>query len=67
MEKTERVRLLIKVLEPCLKKSRNKEWGTPRYITHWGSKTELGLGAVVYRIMYDEEIPASVLCSEDTK
>lgn len=61
MNRAQRVELLLKVLEPCLKKSRRPEWSGARYLTNWGSKTALGLGAVVFRIMYAEEIPAGVL------
>lgn len=62
MTDTQRVKLLLTVLKPCLKKSRRPdEWKGKRYLTHWGSKTELGLAAVVYRIMYADEIPINVL------
>lgn len=51
MDNKDRVEYLIKVLKPCLKRSRNPEWSTYRYYTAWGSKTEEGLRQVIKRVL----------------
>jgi hypothetical protein len=57
MTKKEKAEYLIKLLKPCLKKSRNPEWSTFRYKTSWGSKTEKGLKAVIMRVISGDELP----------
>jgi hypothetical protein len=57
MTKKEKAEYLIKLLKPCLKKSRNPEWSTLRYKTSWGSKTEEGLKAVIMRVISGDELP----------
>jgi len=57
MTKKEKAEYLIKLLKPCLKKSRNPEWSTFRYKTSWGSKTEEGLKAVIMRVISGDELP----------
>ena len=57
MTKKEKAQYLIKLLKPCLKKSRNPEWYTFRYKTSWGSKTEEGLKAVIMCIISGDELP----------
>jgi hypothetical protein len=59
MNDEERANYLMKVLKPCLKKSRNPDWSTPRYVTAWGSKTEEGLRQIIKRIMISsiEDLP----------
>ena len=56
MDNEERAEYLIKLLKPCLKKSRNPEWSTLRYQTLWGSKTEEGLKAVIMRVISGDDL-----------
>jgi hypothetical protein len=57
MTKKEKAEYLIKLLKPCLKKSRNPEWSTFRYKTSWGSKTEEGLNAGIMCVISGDELP----------
>ena len=58
MNDQERAEYLVKLLKPCLKRSRNPDWSTPRYITEWGSKTDEGLKAIITRVISDDDLPA---------
>ena len=58
MNDQERAEYLVKLLKPCLKGSRNPDWSTPRYITEWGSKTEVGLKAIITRVISGDDLPA---------
>jgi hypothetical protein len=58
MEAKERAEYLFYLLKPCLKRSRNPDWSTPRYITEWGTKTEEGLKATIARVIRDNDLPA---------
>jgi superfamily I DNA and RNA helicase len=58
MNSQERTEYLIKLLKPCLKKSRNPDWSTLRYLTAWGSKTEEGLKACIARVISSDNLPA---------
>lgn len=47
---------LMEILEPCLKKaSREAHWETERYNTIWGSKSFIGMVAVICRVMYGDD------------
>jgi hypothetical protein len=58
MNDQERAEYLVKLLKPCLKRSRNPDWSSPRYITEWGSKTEEGLKAIITRVISGDDLPA---------
>ena len=58
MNSQERTEYLIKLLKPCLRKSRNPDWSTLRYMTAWGSKTEEGLKASIARVISSDDLPA---------
>jgi hypothetical protein len=51
----ERARYLLEILKPGLKMRRCKDWSSPRFDTEWGTKTEMGMVAVIYRVMYDSD------------
>ncbi len=58
MNNQERTEYLIKLLKPCLRRSRNHDWSTLRYMTAWGSKTEEGLKASITRVINSDDLPA---------
>jgi superfamily I DNA and RNA helicase len=58
MNDQERTEYLIKLLKPCLRRSRNPDWSTLRYVTAWGSKTEEGLKASITRVISSDDLPA---------
>jgi superfamily I DNA and RNA helicase len=58
MDNEERAKYLIRLLKPCLRRSRNPDWSTLRYMTEWGSKTEEGLKAIITRVISGDDLPA---------
>jgi len=51
-----RAEKLMEILAPCLTTTdREPHWQSERYNTTWGTKSYLGMVAVICRVMYEDQ------------
>jgi hypothetical protein len=56
LEALTRADMLLYILRPCMRKSRNENWSEPRYKTNWGSKDTYDMIQLIVKIMYGKRM-----------